>query len=127
MYSVHLCGIYFEDVAISIRFDEFCEIVSADDFNANKAFEFDTSNQMMFCELKNCKCEVHNWGHANQVSFDASNESMHILALKNGEGLNFQVLSVPFDNALRMNDAIAKTMESANSKMGAIMGTGWYF
>ena len=127
MYSVHLCGIYFEDVAISIRFDEFCEIVSADDFNANKAFEFDTSNQMMFCELKNCKCEVHNWGHANQVSFDASNESMHILALKNGEGLNFQVLSVPFDNALRMNDAIAKTMESANLKNGSNYGNRLVF
>ena len=81
----------------------------------------------MFSDLKNCQCEVHNWGKANQVSFDASKESMYILALKNGEGPNFRLLGVPFDNELRMNDAIAEIVGSATWKMGAILRTARYF
>ena len=116
-----LWNLFFEDAATAIRFHEFCEIVVADDFNAYKAFEFDAGNEAMFSDLKNYQCEVHNWGKANQVSFDASKESMHILALKNCEGPTFRVLGVPFDNALRMNDAIVESVGSASLKMGAIL------
>ena len=81
----------------------------------------------MFSDLKKCQCEVHNYGKANQVSFDASKESMHILALKNGERQNFRLLGVPFNNELRMNDVIAEIVGSATWKMGAILRTARYF
>ena len=81
----HLWTILFEDAAMAIRFHDFCcEMVFADDLNAYKAFQLTNGNQVMFSELKRCQCEVHIWGKANQVSSDASKESMHILALKDG-------------------------------------------
>ena len=122
-----LWNLFFEDAAIAIRFNEFCEIVFADDLNAYKAFELDTGNEVMFYDLKNCQCEVHNWGKANQVSFDASKESMHILALRNCVGPNFRLLGVPFDNALRMNAAIVEIVGSAPLKKEAILRTARYF
>ena len=52
---------------------------------------------------------------------------MHILALTNGDGPNFRLLGVPFDNELRMNDAIAEIVGSATWKMRAILGIARYF
>ena len=103
---------------MAIRCHEFCEIVFADDLNAFKAFEFNTSNEDIFVELRNCQSEVHAWGRANQVSFDASKESMHILALSGGEGPNFKLLGVPFDTALNMKDAVVEIVGAATWKMG---------
>ena len=77
--------------------------------------------------MRHCQSEVHKWGRANQVSFDPSNESMHVVALHGGEGPNFHLLGVPFDNALHMNDAIAELVESAIWQMGAILRTSRFF
>ena len=44
------------NAATAICFNGFCEIVFADDLNAYKAFEFDTGNEVMFYDFKNCKC-----------------------------------------------------------------------
>ena len=70
---------------------------------------------------------MHAWGRANQVSFDASKESMHILALSGGEGPNFKLLGVPFDTALHMKDAVVEIVGAATWKMGAILRTARYF
>ena len=80
-----LWTLFFEDAAMAIRFhDFFARWFSQTTLNAYKAFQLTTGNQVMFSELKRCQCEVHIWGKANQVSSDASKESMHILALKDG-------------------------------------------
>ena len=50
---------------------------------------------------------------ANQVSFDPTQESQHILALSGGEVRNFQFLGVPFDYALSMRDAVAEMVTDA--------------
>ena len=122
-----LWNIFYEDASLAIRCHEFCEIVFADDLNAFKAFEFNTSNEDIFVELRNCQSEVHAWGRANQVSFDANKESMHILALSGGEGPNFKLLGVPFDTALNMKDAVVEIVGAATWKMGAILRTARYF
>ena len=51
---------------------------------------------------------------------------MHIIALKNSVGPNFRLLGVPFDNALRMKDAMVEIVESATWKMGATPKTARY-
>ena len=91
---------------MAVRCHGFCEIVFAKDLNAYKAFEFNASNEDLFVELRNCKSEVHAWGRADQVSFDAIKESMHILALSGGVIPNFKLLGVQFDAALNMKDAV---------------------
>ena len=76
-----LWNVFYEDAAIAIRVHGFCEIVFADDLNAYKAFELTAANSEIVSDLKKRQHEVHNWGKANQISFDATKESMHILAL----------------------------------------------
>ena len=65
-----------------------------------------STNKAMYVDMRNCQREFHKWEKANQVSFDSSNESMHVLALHGGEGPNFRLLGVPFDHALSMRDAV---------------------
>ena len=64
---------------------------------------------------------------ANQVSFDASTESMHILGANGGEGSNFQLLGVPFDHALSIKDALGELVCEATWKLAAILRTGRFF
>ena len=96
-----LWNVFYEDAAIAIRVHGFCEIVFVDDLNAFKAFELTAANHEIVLDLKRCQHEVHTRGRASQVSFDATKESMHILALTSGEGDNCCLLGVPFDHALR--------------------------
>ena len=40
-----------------------------------------------------CQASLHDWGAANQVVFEASKESQHILDARNPLGSNFKILS----------------------------------
>ena len=53
-----------------------------------------------------CQSSLHAWGAANQVVFEATKESMHIVDSRNPVGDNFKILSVIFDPKLLMNDAV---------------------
>ena len=66
-------------------------------------------------------------GRANQVSFDPSKESMHVLALNGGEGPNFRLLGVPFDHALSMRDAVTELVSDATWKIASIIRTARFF
>ena len=97
-------NVFYEDAAIVIRVHGFGEIVFEDDLNAYKVFELTAANNAIVADLKNCQHEVHTWGKANQVSFDATRESMQILALTGWECDNVRLLGVPFHHALQMKD-----------------------
>ena len=77
--------------------------------------------------MTRCHQELHKRGKANQVTFDPSQESMHILALHGGQGSNFRLLGVPFDHALSMKDAVLEMVGEATWKMVAILRTGFLF
>ena len=47
-------------------------------------------------------------GESSQVSFDIVKQIQHIIALNGGEGMNFKLLGIPFDNALAMRDAVVQ-------------------
>ena len=77
--------------------------------------------------LDRCQSELHKWGKANQVSFDPAKESQHILALTGGEGMNFKLLGIPFDNALTMRDAVVELVSEASWKLASILRSGRFF
>ena len=90
-------------------------------------FDFKAANEALYVDMRNCQREVHKWGGANQVSFDPSKESMHVLALHGGEGPNFRLLGVPFDHSLSMRDAVVKLVSEATWKMASILRTARFF
>ena len=77
--------------------------------------------------MKKCQGELHKCGRANQVTFDASKESMHILGTNGGEGSNFLLVGVPFDHALSMKDAVGELVCEVLWKLAAILRTGRFF
>ena len=50
--------------------------------------------------------ELHTWGLANQVTFDAGKESRHVLSRTEPYGDDFKLLGVVFDNKLNMDVAV---------------------
>ena len=101
-----LWNILFEDAAVAIHVHEFCETEFADDLNAYKIFALATPNETLKTDMQKCQLELHKWGRASQGSFDASKNSMHVLAVQGSDGENFRLLGVSFDNALPMRDAV---------------------
>ena len=47
--------------------------------------------------MENVQQELHRWGAANQVSFDADKESKHVLSRSEPFGADFKLLGVVFD------------------------------
>ena len=85
---------------------EFREIVFAEDLNCFKDFNVHFQNETLHAAMDRCQNELHKMGKANQVSFDPVKKSQHILALNGGEGINFKLVGIPFDNALTMRNAV---------------------
>ena len=86
-----LWNVFYADAACAIRAKECTEIVFADDLNRT-AQTTDILN-----ELQDCQHELHKWGRASQVVFDATKESMHILSRTNAYGDSFVLLGVRFE------------------------------
>ena len=105
----------------------FLEVVFADDLNCFKDFSLSVENADIVEDIKKCQGELHKWGRANQVSFDASKESMHILWTNGGEGSNFRLSGVPFDHALSMKDAVGELVCKVRWKFAAILRTVRFF
>ena len=122
-----LWNVFYADAATAVHVYEFLEIIFADDLNAFKDFALTVQNATLYEEMRRCQGELHKWGRANQVSFDASKESMHILAFRGGQGPNFRLLGIPFDNGLAMGDAIHEIVGEVSWKMGSILRTTRFF
>ena len=76
--------------------NEFRELVFADDLNAFKNFDKDVSDADMHEEMDECQQNLHAWGRANQVEFDPTKESSHILYRTNPDPNTFKLLGVRF-------------------------------
>ena len=71
--------------------------------------------------VDNVQCELHKWGEANQVTFDAAKESQHVLSTSDPEGSSFKLLGVPFDTELSMAHAVSELVSSAGWKLRIIL------
>ena len=74
-----LWNTFYEDAKRAINEMSFTEIVHADDLNAHREFLESEPNSRIRTSLGLCQKELHSWGEANQVTFDPTKESFHIL------------------------------------------------
>ena len=73
--------------------------------------------------MTSCQAELHKWGRANQVSFDAGKESQHILSRTRPYGSGFELLGVSFDTKLLMTDSVFKLAKDCRWKLAVILRT----
>ena len=77
--------------------------------------------------LQNCQQELHKWGAANQVAFDASKESQHVLSLSDPAGDSFKLLGVSFDMELSMAAAVSDLVSAAGWKFRTLLRTRRFY
>lgn len=70
VFGPDLWNLFYEDARRAIQ----------ETLKAYKCMPATLSNDKILENLKSCQEELHSWGKANQVVFDAGKESMHILA-----------------------------------------------
>ena len=123
-----LWNFHFADARHAINKIGFDEIVFADDLNAYKAFPANTEHPVLQTDMQNCQIELHKWGHGNQVQFDSSKESMHVLASQGkGAGDDFQLLGIIFDSALTMENEVRQLVGQVRWKNQAILRCKKFF
>ena len=82
-----------------------------------------TPNEAILADMSSCQAELHSRGRANQVVFDASKESEHILSRRDPYGEPFVLLGVQFDCKLLMTDAVQELATTCKWKLRSILRT----
>ena len=85
------------------------------------------TNAEAYAAMSHCQSELHTWGHANGVVFDASKESMRILSHSRPHGDGFRSLGVVFDCKLLMGDAISECACEAGWRSRSILHCRRYY
>ena len=101
-----LWNLFFDDARRAINEFLYEEIVYADDLNAYKIVPGSTSTSSALDSIEKVQSELHRWGGANQVAFDAGKESKHVLSHSEPHGEDFKLLGVIFDGKLEMQTAV---------------------
>ena len=122
-----LWNLFFEDSRSAINECFYNECVYADDLNAYRIFPGSMDNAAIEENLEVCQHELHQWGAANQVAFDASKESRHILSLTDPSGCGFKLLGVAFDEELDMSEAVAEMVTAAGWKLRTLLRTRRFY
>ena len=60
-------------------------------------YDVQVSSAEVLADLGLCQSDIHKWGEANQVVFETSKESFHILHPKHPHGGPFKMLGIHFD------------------------------
>lgn len=81
---------FFSDAPLAMRKCAFKEIIFADDLNAYREFANGISTEVILGQLNRCQTELHQWGFANSVSFDAKKQVFMFLVIQN--------ISIPLSN-----------------------------
>ena len=104
----------------------FTELVFADNSNAFKEYASVTKNEEAFNAARTCQEKVHSWGRANQVSFEPTKESFHVVSHIQPEGEDFKVLGVTFDCELKMAGAVQKLVNEVRWKVKTLLRSAQY-
>ena len=100
-----LWNVYYEDARQAVNQANFEETVFADDLYCYREYNTDWHDELISEDLAACQATLHQWGSANQVLFDPSKESFHILDRRHIYGESCHLLGVTFDPQLQMNIA----------------------
>ena len=122
-----LWNLFFEDARLAIQEMSYTEVVYADDLNAFRIFGQSAQTESVQKSLELCQSELHRWGKANQVAFDAGKESQHILSTTDSVGESFWMLGVVFDCELIMADAVAELVSDASWKLRTLIRTRRFY
>ena len=122
-----LWNLFYVDSSDAVRPKGFTDVVFADDFNCFKPFPAGTSVHNILSECQGCQTELHGWGRANSVRFDASKESFHVLHRTNGHGEDFLLLGILFDVELRMGIAVTTLAREAGWRLKTVLRPRRFF
>ena len=122
-----LWNLFFSDAPLAMRKCAFKEIIFADDLNAYREFANGTSTEFVLGQLHRCQNELHQWGLANSVSFDAKKESFHILSHTESFGPSFKLLGVTFDVQLTMAEAAYECSIEAHWRLSSLLRSRRFF
>jgi hypothetical protein len=122
-----LWNIFYEDARKAIQELFFTEIVYADDLNSFRLFPSSVPNNSILKSISMCQKELHEWGRANQVTFDPKKESVHILSKTDAYGPEFKILGVTFDSALTMASCVEEVVNAARWKLKMLLRTKRYY
>ena len=121
-----LWNTFFADARLAVEKHGFTETVFADDLNAWKAFPTDP-RPIDASDLHRVQRELHLWGCANQVLFDPSKESFHLLHRHLYWGENFKVLGCVYDAQLLMHAAARHVATEAGWRLRTLLNSRRFF
>ena len=127
VWGPFLWNIFAADASTAIQSCEFEDVFFADDLNASKAFDASVPDDLVFADLDHVQNELHLWGEANQISFDAGKESKHIISKSRPVGEDFKLLGITFDCKLLMHKTISECTVSCGWKLKSILRTRRFF
>ena len=122
-----LWNLFFEDARLAIQEMSYTEVVYADDLNAFRIVGQSAETETIEKSLERCQSELHSWGKANRLAFDAGKESQHILSITDSVGESFRMLGVVFDCELIMADAVAELVTDASWKLRTLIRTRRFY
>ena len=124
VWGPSLWNTFYADSSDAIRKCSFEEIVFADDLNAWRKYEAGIKHDDMKQAMWKCQDELHKWGNANQVKFDAGKEHQLILNRHSPHGDGFALLGVDFDTKVLMSSAVHDLARKCQWKIKTILQTG---
>ena len=113
---------FVADAAVPVRQTGYSEVIYADDLNAFKSFSSTSQNADIRNDMQQTQRNLHTWGRANQVEFDAGKEGFAILSRWPGqaEGVDFRILGILFDNFLSMASAVDELVRDCRWKVRSL-------
>ena len=127
VWGPSLWNSYYADASEAVELHGFLGTVFADDLNCFKIFDGAIGDAFVHTESRKCQQSLHEWGRANQVVFEPSKESFHILDSRHPSGSNFKMLSVPFDPKLQMFDAAIEFAGVAGWRLKTLLRAQRYY
>ena len=110
-----------------VKEEGFADTFFADDLNCYKSYAKSCSNAVVYEELGECQRELHDWGGANQVQFDAAKEHFHVLDRWEPEGEGFGLLGVEFEENLAMEREVQELADRCHWKLRALLRSKRFF
>ena len=127
MWGPALRNTFYEDARKAIHEISFEETVFADDLNSYREFPEKTPNKKTIVRMLHCQSELHAWGRANQVVFEPTKETFHILSVSQPFGDEFKLLGVDFDTSFSMHGTVQTLTHDAGWKLKMLIRPRRYF
>ena len=122
-----LWNLFYEDSNAAIVEAGFEEVKYADDLNAFKEFNAMVDDTKIMDAMDECQRNLHEWGEANQVVFDATKEGKRILSRSRSVGDPFTLLGIDFDCKLIMDKAIDALLGKCRWKLRMLIRSQRHF